>query len=299
MPCTNSSLAGETIGFIGLGLMGKPMARNLHAAGAQMVLHSRSLDQATEFFTERAVTAKTPSELARQVDTIILMLTDTDAVETVISGKYGILEGLKAGSLVIDMGTSLMTTTKKLAGAVMKLGGSYLDAPVSGGTSGAENGTLTIMVGGEIGSMVRAQPLFEVLGSKTTHVGATGAGQIAKAVNQVVVGLTIGAVAEGLSLARRAGIDATKVYEALSGGFAASRILEVHGKRMLKGQFTPGAKIMTQRKDLEEAISLASELGLELQATELNLKLYDELIAAGNAGLDHSALILAIDPEAI
>ena len=227
------------------------------------------------------------------------MLTDTTAVELVLTGPSGILTGLTADTLVIDMGTTLMTTTQVLAAKVHNAGGAYLDAPVSGGTMGAEAGTLTIMAGGDDDAMDRAGPLFEVMGAKTTHVGGIGAGQVAKAANQVIVGLTIGAVAEGLSLARKAGIDPAKVREALGGGFADSRILEVHGKRMVDKTFAPGAKSTIQRKDMDQAETLAARLGMEMPATTLNRKLYDRMIAAGHGDLDHAALIAAIDPSAI
>ncbi len=294
-----SALAGQTIGFIGLGLMGKPMAKNLHSAGAELIVQNRSAGPAEELAVEGMAAAATPGAVANQVNTIILMLTDTAAVQAVITGPGGLLDGLKQDTLVIDMGTTLLTATKEFAAKVSKAGGRYIDAPVSGGTIGAETGTLTIMAGGEPAAITQAQPLFDVLGTKTTHVGDVGAGQVAKAANQVIVGLTIGAIAEGLALARAAGVDANKVREALGGGFADSRILEVHGKRMLDRAFDPGAKSSIQRKDMDQAITLAAEFGLELPATTLNRKLYDKIIENGHGHLDHSALILAIDPDTI
>ena len=294
-----SELTNRTIGFIGLGFMGKLMARNLQAAGATMIIHSRSAGPVQELVAEGMTSAASPADVAAQAEMVILMLTDTAAVELVLTGQSGILTGLKADTLVIDMGTTLMTTTQALAAKVHDAGGAYLDAPVSGGTMGAEAGTLTIMAGGDDDAMDRAAPLFDVMGSKTTHVGGIGAGQVAKAANQVIVGLTIGAVAEGLSLARKAGIDPAKVREALGGGFADSRILEVHGKRMVDKTFAPGAKSTIQRKDMDQAETLAARLGMEMPATTLNRKLYDRMIAAGHGDLDHAALIAAIDPGAI
>ncbi|MDP6896854.1 MAG: NAD(P)-dependent oxidoreductase [Rhodospirillales bacterium] len=294
-----SELTNRTIGFIGLGFMGKPMARNLQAAGATMIIHSRSAGPVEELVAEGMTGAASPADVAAQAEMVILMLTDTTAVELVLTGQNGILTGLTADTLVIDMGTTLMTTTQALAAKVHDAGGAYLDAPVSGGTMGAEAGTLTIMAGGDDDAMDRAAPLFDVLGAKTTHVGGIGAGQVAKAANQVIVGLTIGAVAEGLSLARKAGIDPAKVREALGGGFADSRILEVHGKRMVDKTFAPGAKSTIQRKDMDQAETLAARLGMEMPATTLNRKLYDRMIAAGHGDLDHAALIAAIDPGAI
>ncbi len=292
-------LTNRAIGFIGLGFMGKPMARNLQAAGATMIVHSRSPGPVEELVAEGMTGAATPAEVAAQAGTIILMLTDTTAVEFVLTGPNGVLAGLTPGALVIDMGTTLMTTTRDLAGRVHDAGGAYLDAPVSGGTMGAEAGTLTIMAGGDDAAMNRAAPLFDVIGAKTTHVGGIGAGQVAKAANQVIVGLTIGAVAEGLSLARKAGVDPAKVREALGGGFADSRILDVHGKRMVDKTFAPGAKSTIQRKDMDQAVILAARLGMEMPATALNRELYDRMIAAGYGDRDHAALIAAIDPDAI
>ena len=299
MPKNNSSLSNKTIGFIGLGFMGKPMARNLHRAGAEMIVHNRSPEAVKELVSEGMTSVRTPAEVAEQSDTIILMLTDTAAVEKVISGKGGILEKLRAKTLVIDMGTTLMTTTRELAKKINVSGGDYIDAPVSGGTHGAETGTLAIMAGGEAKVINRARKLFEVLGTKTSHVGTIGAGQVAKSVNQMIVGLTIGAIAEGFTLARSAGVDAARVLEALRGGWADSRVLEVHGKRMVDGNFTPGAKSTIQRKDMDQAIKLASSLGVKVPATTLNRDLYDLLIQAGYGDLDHAALIKAIAANTI
>jgi 3-hydroxyisobutyrate dehydrogenase-like beta-hydroxyacid dehydrogenase len=195
------------------------------------------------------------------------------------------------------MGTSKVTATRAFARDVESAGGQYIDAPVSGGTIGAQSGTLTIMAGGNDNAMARAQPVFDVLGQKTTHVGPVGTGQVAKAANQIIVGLNIGAVAEALTLAKKAGADPARVREALSGGFADSRILEVHGQRMVEGEFEPGARSTIQRKDLDQAVELAAELGFELPATALGRDLYDKLIDAGHGDLDHSALIKAIDPD--
>ena len=237
-----SALDGRTVGFIGLGLMGKPMARNLANAGAALVIHSRSPGPVAELAAEGMTPADSPGAVARAADTVILSLTDTPAVEKVIEGAGGILEGVGAGSLIIDMGTTAVMVTRRLAKEVEGRDGAYVDAPVSGGTIGAEGGTLVIMAGGGEDAVARAAPLFDVLGSKLTHVGGTGTGQVAKAANQVIVGLTIGAVAEALVLAKRAGADAEKVRQAFAGGFADSRIREVHGKRMTSGDFTRPAR---------------------------------------------------------
>ena len=299
MPQNDSRLSNKLIGFIGLGFMGKPMARNLHRAGAKMIVHNRSPEPVNELVSEGMASAKNPADVAEQSDIIILMLTDTAAVETVITGKGGLLQKLRANTLVIDMGTTLMTTTRELAKKIKASGGYYIDAPVSGGTHGAETGTLNIMAGGDNDVIKRARNIFEILGAKTSHVGEIGAGQVAKSVNQMIVGLTIGAIAEGFSLARKAGVDAARLLEALGGGWADSRVLEVHGKRMVDRNFKPGAKSTIQRKDMDQAIKLASSLGLQVPATTLNRDLYDSLIRAGYGDLDHAALIKAISPDII
>jgi len=293
-----SSLKGLTIGFIGLGLMGKPMARNLKKAGARLFIHNRSQGVVKELSAEGMTRGKTPADVAAKVDVVIMMLPDTPAVETVLSGPDGVVSGLRRGTLVVDMGTTKVISTRTFASVVETAGGDYVDAPVSGGTIGAEGGSLTIMAGGGEAAMKRAMPIFEVLGKSTTHVGPVGTGQVAKAANQVIVGLNLGAVAEALTLARKAGADPARVRQALKGGFADSRILEVHGQRMIDRTFKPGGKSTTQRKDLSQALELAEVLGFEMPATALCMGLYDKLIAAGHGELDHSALIKAIDPQA-
>ncbi len=292
-----TSLNGMTIGFIGLGLMGRPMAGNLKAAGAEMIIHNRSQGVMEALSSEGMTPAKTPADVTGQADTVILMLPDTPAVEKVLLGPDGAVSGLRPGGLIIDMGTSKVMATRAFAKDAEAAGGDYIDAPVSGGTIGAEGGSLTIMAGGSDETMKRAAPIFEVLGKTTTHVGPVGTGQVAKAANQVIVGLNIGAVAEALTLAKKAGADPARVRDALAGGFADSRILEVHGKRMIEGTFEPGGKCTTQRKDMSQALELAEELGFELPATALNMALYDKVIEAGLGDKDHSALIKAIDPD--
>lgn len=290
-----ASIEGKTIGFVGLGLMGKPMALNLHKAGARLIINNRSQDVVRDLAVLGMTPAPTPAAACEGAEAVIVMLPDTPAVEIVLLGEGGVVSGLEGGMLVIDMGTTKVTSTRRFAKAVSEAGGDYIDAPVSGGTIGAESGELTIMAGGSAAAMARAMPVFEVLGKSTTHVGEVGAGQVAKAANQVIVGLNIGAVAEALTLARNAGVDPGKVREALRGGFADSRILEVHGKRMVDGDFRPGGKCVTQRKDLFQALELAGELGFELPATRLCVKLYDKLIAEGHGDLDHSALIKVLE----
>lgn len=290
-----TTLQGQEIGFIGLGLMGKPMARNLAKTGADLIVHNRSPASVDELVTEGMVAGGSPSGTAQRADVVIMMLPDTPTVEKVLLGEDGVMAGLKPGSLVIDMGTTKVPVTRAFAKAVEDKSCDYVDAPVSGGTIGAENGTLTIMAGGTNTAFERAHPILNVLGSRITHIGDAGTGQVAKAANQVIVGLNIGAVAEALTLAKHAGADPAKVREALAGGFADSRILEVHGQRMIDDKFEPGARATVQRKDMDQALELATELGIELPATSLSRDLYDWLIENGGADLDHAALIKAID----
>jgi len=292
-----TSLDGWKIGFIGLGLMGRHMARNLHRAGASVVIHNRSRPIVDELAAEGMIAASSPADVARQSEATILMLTDTPAVELVVAGENGVLEGLKQGDVLIDMSTTKVPTTRDLATATVAKSGAYVDAPVSGGTLGAQAGSLTIMAGGTPSAIECAKPIFDVLGDKLTHVGDVGAGQIAKAANQMIVGLNIGAVAEALTLAKRAGADPALVRQAIQGGFADSKILEVHGQRMLDNAFEPGAHCTVQRKDMDQALELAASFGLELPATALNRDLYDRVIEAGHGELDHAALIKAIDVE--
>jgi len=286
-----------TVGFIGLGLMGRPMSLNLMKAGAKIVVHSRSRGPVDEMATLGMTPADTPAAVARAAETVLIMASDTQAVEAISSGENGLLGAVGPRALIIDMGTTAVTASRRLAQTFAEVGGTYVDAPVSGGTVSAGEGTLTIMAGGAAAAVERAMPLFRVLGQRVTHVGESGSGQVAKAANQVIVGLTIGAVAEALTLAKRAGADPEKVREALQGGFADSRILELHGRRMTRRHFRPGGKSTTQRKDMEQALDLAAELGLELPATALNLELYDRLIDAGFGDLDHSALIRVLDGD--
>ena len=292
-----TSLSKTTVGFIGLGLMGKPMARNLQKAGADMVIYNRTQSVADEMAKEGMSLAAHPKDVASRADIVILMLADTPAVEAVLLGENGVIEGVHENSLIIDMGTTLALESKRFAETVAQRGGQMVDAPVSGGEIGAVDGDLTIMAGGDDGAMKRAQPLFDVMGAKTTHVGPVGSGQVAKAANQVIVGLTIGAVSEALALAKHMGVDPARVREALQGGFADSRILEVHGKRMIDGTFKPGGKCTTQRKDMDQALTLAAGINLDLPATALSRDLYDAAIEKGLGDLDHSGLFKLIDGQ--
>ncbi|MGB0681219.1 MAG: NAD(P)-dependent oxidoreductase [Magnetovibrionaceae bacterium] len=284
----------EPIGFIGLGLMGRPMVRNLLAEGFEVVVASRSPGPVAEMVEAGATASSNPAEVARACKIIVIMVSDTPAVEAVVAGLE---DHIGEGHLIVDMGTTATLPTRAIAERLQAKGASWIDAPVSGGVIGAEKGTLTIMAGGEEADLKRAEPALQAMGAKITHVGGVGCGQIAKAANQVIVGLTIGAVSEALALASHAGADAAKVREALQGGFADSRILEVHGKRMIDGTFAPGGKVVTQRKDMAQALDLAETLDLDLPATRLGRDLYDRLIEAGHGELDHSALFKVIDEK--
>jgi 3-hydroxyisobutyrate dehydrogenase-like beta-hydroxyacid dehydrogenase len=290
-------MKNQTVGFIGLGLMGLPMCKNLINAGADVVATTRSQEPLKVIEEAGARTVSRPRNVAENADILIIMVSDTLGVEAVLMGDDGVLAGVGPNSLIIDMGTTAVTATRGFAQQAEQAGGAYVDAPVSGGTLGAEGGTLTIMAGGKDDAIERARPVLEVLGSRLTHVGPTGTGQVAKAANQVIVGLNIGAVAEALMLAAHAGADPAKVREALKGGFADSRILEVHGQRMIDAAFAPGGKVVTQRKDMAQALDLAAEVGIEMPATGLNKELYERLIDQGGGDLDHSALIKALDPD--
>jgi 3-hydroxyisobutyrate dehydrogenase-like beta-hydroxyacid dehydrogenase len=288
-------LAGRRIGFIGAGVMGRWMIGHLAAAGAELAIHNRTRAKAEALAGPGIAVADTPADAARRCDTLVLMVTDTAAVEGALFGAGGAADGLSAGSLLIDMGTTSVEATRGFASRLAPQQVEFVDAPVSGGEPAAREARLTIMAGGSEGALARARPILERLGTRITQVGEVGAGQVAKAANQIIVALTIGAVAEALTLAKRAGVDPARVREAIRGGFAESRILEVHGERMVTGSFEPGARIRIQRKDVDQALALARALGLELPASALSLKLWDEMIARGWGDLDHSALMKLIE----
>jgi 3-hydroxyisobutyrate dehydrogenase-like beta-hydroxyacid dehydrogenase len=290
---TTASLTNQTIGFIGLGVMGRPMARHLHAAGAATIIHNRSRAPVEALTAEGLLAAASPREMAERAGggIIILCVTDTVAAEAVLFGEHGVVHGLGPGTLVIDMGTTAVVATQEFAQRIRQAGGDYVDAPVSGGQVGAESGTLSIMAGGSDAAFTRAKPVFDVLGSRVTHVGEAGAGQVAKAANQLIVALTLDGIAEAFTLANRAGVAPARIREALTGGFADSPILALHGRRMIEGNFAPGGRTAIQRKDIAQALDLARQLGLRLPATELNLTLWERMIEDGDGDLDHSAII--------
>jgi 2-hydroxy-3-oxopropionate reductase len=278
------------IGFIGLGVMGRPMAHNLIKAGHTLFV-SR-VKEASQFLVEAGGKAMDSARaVADAADIVILMLPDTPDVDAVLFDAGGVAEGLKPGKLVIDMSSISPVATKDFAARIGKLGCDYLDAPVSGGEVGAKNAALTIMVGGSEAAFERARPLFEAMGKNITLVGGAGDGQTAKVANQIIVGLTIEAVSEALTFAEKAGADPAKVRAALMGGFASSRILEVHAERMINETFQPGFRIRLHRKDLTLAIDSAKALDMALPNTSATLQLMNAAVARGDGDLDHSGLI--------
>jgi len=289
-------LQDMTVGWVGLGNMGRPMSLRLHKAGAQVFVTSRKRAAVEEMMSHGLRGAETPREVARNADVVIITVFDAASVRAVLEGKEGILAGVRPGSLMIDMGTTDVAATHEFARIAAARNIAYLDAPVSGGAPGAAAGTLTIMVGGEKSHLQRAMPIFSVLGRHVTHVGPVGAGQATKAANQVIVGLTIAAVAEAFELATRAGVDLTKASEALQGGFADSRVLREHGLRMITSNYAPGATIAVQRKDMRQALFLARSLGLEMPLTELAAERFDEVAERGFDHLDQSSIFKLLKP---
>ena len=287
------------IGFIGLGIMGKPMARNLMKAGYRVIALNRSRGPVDELVAQGAGTAATPRDVAAQSDVVITMLPDSPDVESVALGDDGIIGGIRDGALWIDMSTIAPATTRRVADELAKKGVASLDAPVSGGEKGAIDAALSIMVGGSDEAFARAKPIFEALGKNIVHVGALGAGQVTKACNQIVVGVTIEAVAEALALAEAAGVDPAKVRAALLGGFAQSKVLDVHGQRMIDRTFNPGFKSRLHRKDMNIAANAGDEHGLNLDAAKLARERFDRLIARGDGERDHSALFTLHSPAKV
>lgn len=282
------------IGFIGLGIMGRPMALNLKKAGHELIVPERK--SLADDIRAAATIVPDATTAASRSEVVILMVPDTPDVEAVLFGANGVAGGLNRGTLVIDMSSISPIATKDFARRVNEKGCDYLDAPVSGGEVGAQQATLTIMVGGPDAAFARAKPLFEAMGKNITHVGPnSGDGQTCKVANQIIVALNIQAVSEALVFAAKAGADPAKVREALMGGFASSRILEVHAERMLKGTFNPGFRIRLHQKDLNLALSAAKDLNLSLPNTAVAQQMFASCSAHDGAELDHSALILAIE----
>jgi 2-hydroxy-3-oxopropionate reductase len=285
----------ERIGFIGLGIMGKPMAAHLLKAGYPLIVLDRVPEPQAELVAAGAQPGQSPRHVAEASDVVITMLPDSPDVEQVIWGHDGVMEGLRPGSLVIDMSTISPAVARRVTTAAREHGSDALDAPVSGGQVGAQNATLSIMVGGSVAAFERARPIFERLGKNIVHVGEAGAGQVTKAANQIVVAVTIAAISEALLLAAKSGVDPAKVREALLGGFAQSKILDVHGNRILQRNFAPGFKTRLHRKDLAIALNTAREIGMSLPVTANVAELMNALIAHGGADLDHSALVTVLE----
>ena len=283
------------VGFIGLGIMGRPMALNLHKAGHALFVHGRRPESMAPLAQAGCTACASAAEAAAQADVTIIMVSDTADVEQVIFGAGGVTHGAKLGSVVVDMSTISPTATRHFAKELSARGIEMLDAPVSGGDVGAINATLSIMVGGKPAVFERVQPLFAAMGKNIVHIGDNGAGQVAKACNQIVVAVTIEAVAEALTFARKSGVDAAKVRDALLGGFAASRILEVHGKRMLDNNYQPGFKTKLHQKDMNIVLQTAKELGLALPAAALVMQHMNALMGIGDGELDSAAVMKIIE----
>lgn len=282
------------LGFIGLGIMGAPMAQHLLDAGHELFIYTRGAPP--KAIAERqAVSVASAADVARRADTVFLMLPDTPDVAGVLFGEQGVAAGLSAGKTVVDMSSISPIDTQGFGERIRALGCEYLDAPVSGGEVGAKAATLSIMVGGSAAAFAALRPLLALMGKNITHVGEVGAGQTCKVANQIVVALTIEAVGEALLFASKAGADPAKVREALMGGFAASRILEVHGERMIQRKFEPGFRIALHQKDLNLALQSAKAIGVALPNTATCQQLFSACVANDGASWDHSAMVRALE----
>jgi 2-hydroxy-3-oxopropionate reductase len=286
----------ERVGFVGLGIMGWPMARNLGRAGHELVLYNRTRSKAEELASEvGAGVAESPHEVARRSGVIFTMLPGPGEVGEIVAGEEGLLQGAGKGSLIVDTSTSSPVLARELARTAGERGVGMLDAPVSGGDVGAEEGTLSIMVGGAEEDFERARPLFEAMGETVTHVGPSGAGQVVKACNQIVVALAIEAVSEALVLGSKAGVAPEKLLEVLSGGLAANRVMEVKRDKFLEHDFAPGGKVEFHRKDLRIALEAGREYGVPLPATAVVSQMFEALMARGRGGWDHSSLLTLVE----
>lgn len=284
----------EKIGFIGLGIMGQPMARHLMKAGHAITILSSSA-KATAFQSEGAVVVSDAQAMANGVDVLITMLPDSPQVEQIVFGDNGIVAAKNQKLLFIDMSTIAPATSVRIATALNEKGIEAIDAPVSGGQAGAEAASLSIMAGGSEAAFNRALPIFEKMGKNIVHIGKVGAGQIAKACNQIIVGMTIQAVAEAMTLARKSGVDIQKVRAALLGGFANSKILDLHGQRIIDRNFKPGFRVKLHRKDMNIALQTGREMSVPLPGSAIVASQMDAAIDAGQADLDHSSLALLLE----
>lgn len=278
------------LGFIGPGIMGLPMTLNLLKAGHSVAVYGRRAERTKPLADAGAIVCDSPAAVAAQADIIFTCVSDTPDVEAVIFGNKGIIEGVKPGSVVVDTSTISPVATRDFAQRLATRGVEMLDAPISGGEGGAIAGTLSIMCGGKADVFARVKPYFEAMGKNIVHVGDNGAGQVTKACNQIVVAVTIEAVSEALLLAEKSGVDGAKVRAALMGGFAGSKIMEIHGQRILSGDFTPGFKTALHRKDMGIVLETAKSLGLSLPGAELATHHLDAVMAAGDQDLDSSAI---------
>ena len=285
----------KTIGFIGLGLMGKPMAKNLLKAGHRLIVHNRSRAAVDELAAEGAAAAFSPKEVAASAEVVITMLPEDSDVETVVAGDQGVIKSIRPNGVLVDMSTISPTTARRLAETLADRGVHMLDAPVSGGVEAATEATLTIMVGGKPDIFKRVLPVFEKIGKNINYIGDHGAGQVTKAANQIIVAMTIQAVAEAFIFAKKSGVDPAKVHQAIMGGYAQSRVLELHGKRMLDRNFQPGGKVRSHRKDIEIALSVAREQGICLPGTAMISQLFNALAARGGLDWDHSSVVKALE----
>jgi 2-hydroxy-3-oxopropionate reductase len=284
-----------TVGFIGLGIMGKPMALNLRKAGYHLVVHNRSQGAVDELVAAGAAAAASPREVAERTDIILLCLPDSPDVRAVAQGENGLFAGGRSGQIVVDHSTISPVVTRELAAEAASHGMEWLDAPVSGGDVGARNATLSIMVGGSAEALERVMPIMEAMGKTITHMGPVGAGQTIKAANQIICTLHYAALAEGLLLAREAGLDLEKALKVLTGGYANSRILEVRGPKAIVGDFQPGFKARLHFKDMLIALNTAQDLDLPIPFTALAAQFYQSIVNKGEGELDASALLLELD----
>ena len=285
----------DTIGFIGLGIMGKPMAHNLLKYGFAVIVHNRHQVVTDELVAAGASAGVRPLEIAASCDVLITMLPDAPQVEEVLLGPGGVIEGAREGLIVIDMSTISPIVTRTLADRLGERGIAMLDAPVSGGDKGAIAGTLSIMVGGEEDTFKRCMPIFQALGKTIVHVGKSGAGQVVKACNQIVVALIIEAVSEALVLGSKAGVDPAKILQVLNGGLAANRVIELRGASMLAHDFAPGGRIKTHHKDLGIILELGREYGVSLPVTAQVDQMFASLVTRGRGDLDHTALLTYLE----
>jgi 2-hydroxy-3-oxopropionate reductase len=280
----------DKVGFIGLGIMGRPMALNLKKAGNELYVHARRAESMEPLTIAGAIPCASPAEVARQTDIIFTMVSDTPDVEQVILGANGVIEGVRPGSVVVDMSTISASAARSMAERLRARDAEMVDAPVSGGDVGAVEGTLSIMAGGDEAAFTRVKPLLDVMGANVSRIGGSGAGQVCKSCNQVLVGLTIAGVGEAMLLARASGVDPAKVRAALLGGFANSKVLEVHGQRMIDDNFEPGFKARLHQKDMRIVMEAAHELGLALPGAAMITQYLNGLMGRGLGELDSAAI---------